>query len=211
MVTMLLCGASMMLAIVIMLSSFHLGRPGKRLALLAGVIAMTSLAVAWRVAKYVEASNAVRADGEQLARQARRVDADLRELATSLGAPVRGDTEQLLVQIIAHRAQQELALQNRAEAAERPAIWAQPDPLSKPQVLVRLNRIYAAKLPAGEDVIVMSEPPVAWLNQQLVNYGFDWRVREGKGGKLEPILAVSTEPALSRSAMSDPAAEARIN
>ncbi len=196
MIAMLMCGGSMLLAIAIMISSFHFGRPGRPIAAMAALIALIVLALAFRITEFVEASNAVRDDSRQLAATARSVETDLRRLALAEGVPATGNAQQLLVQLLARRAERELAAQNAVAGSEAPASGdvLRPSQLSRTDVLERLGRIYLAKS-TGSD-IGGATAPAAWVNEQLEAYGFDWRVKDGGNGKYQVIAAPPPAEAL---------------
>ncbi len=179
----------MLLALAIMISSFHFGRPGRPIAAMAALIALIILALAFRIIEFVEASNAVRDDSRQLAATARSVETDLRRLALAEGVPAAGNSQQLLIQLIARRAERELAAQNAVAGSEASPSGdvLRPSQLSRADVLERLGRIYLAKS-TGTD-IDGAAAPAAWVNEQLESYGFDWRVKEGGSGKYQVIAA----------------------
>lgn len=179
----------MLLAIAIMISSFHFGRPGRPIAAMAALIALIVLALAFRITEFVEASNAVRDDSRQLAATARSVEADLRRLAIAEGVPATGNSQQLLVQLLARRAERELAAQNAVARSEAvpDGDALRPSQLSQTDVLERLGRIYLAKATGSE--IGGAPAPADWINEQLETYGFDWRVKDGGNGKYQVIAA----------------------
>lgn len=184
----------MLLAIAIMISSFHFGRPGRPIAAMAALIALIVLALAFRITEFVEASNAVRDDSRQLAATARSVEADLRRLAIAEGVPATGNAQQLLVQLLARRAERELAAQNPSgDTDTAPAGEAlRPSQLSRTEILERMGRIYLAKSTGSEVESVAA--PADWINEQLEAYGFDWRVKDGGNGRYQVIAApVPTE------------------
>ncbi|MFZ5707924.1 MAG: hypothetical protein ACOY5R_21920 [Pseudomonadota bacterium] len=172
-----------------MISSFHFGRPGRPIAAMAALIALIVLALAFRITEFVEASNAVRDDSRQLAATARSVEADLRRLALAEGVPATGNSQQLLVQLLARRAERELAAQNAVARSEAvpDGDALRPSQLSQTDVLERLGRIYLAKATGSE--IGGAPAPAAWVNEQLETYGFDWRVKDGGNGKYQVIAA----------------------
>lgn len=156
---------------------------------MAALIALIVLALAFRITEFVEASNAVRDDSRQLAATARSVEADLRRLALAEGVPATGNAQQLLVQLLARRAERELAAQNIPAGAELPPSGdaLRPSQLSRTDVLERLGRIYLARSTGAE--VDGAAAPAAWVNEQLESYGFDWRVKDGGNGRYQVIEA----------------------
>jgi len=144
-VAMLMCGASMLLAVVIVISAFHLGGAARRLSIMAAAIAVISLALAWRVAGFVEASNAIRDDARQVAASNRRIEAELRQLAVFSGVHGEGDAEGVLNRLLARQAEQQLAAQNNVASPTTALEWSRPRALSRREVLDRLDLIYAAR------------------------------------------------------------------
>lgn len=198
MVAMLMCGVSMLLAVAILISSFHLGGSARRLSIMAAVIAVISLMLAWRVAGFVEASNAIRDDARQVAASNRRVEAELRQLALFSGAHAEGGSEQILTHLLARQADQQLSAQNNVASSTVALEWSHPKPLTKREVLQRLDLIYAARAP-GNSVPEGSEGeavPLLWLNEQLKSYRFDWRLRKDVSGTLVPVAAPTEDSEL---------------
>lgn len=190
----------MLLALAILISSFHFGRPGRPIAAMAALIALIVLALAFRITEFVEASNAVRDDSRQLAATARSVEADLRRLALAEGVPATGNSQQLVVQLLARRAERELTAQNASAGTSSVPSGdvLRPSQLSRSEVLERLSRIYIAKSTGSE--INGAAAPAAWINEQLESYGFDWRIKDGGDGKYQVIAA----PAPSETLLAPP-------